>query len=249
MKKTPKNFWLRDSVETAKATDQAPTVKLRHDPLKPSDDGNGDSHDAFATHERSGHAFGALRHKFKLGEDSETHREDRSHRPEPVLEREPENERDGHVSEDEVSSAPITHDFFDSFAAETFETTVTHKTPAEVALDGVSCMCPACLSPPIPADETAVTLPGPAAPVAVRPNQVETTDAADSTATTYSLLVGDTAQGTIGSLGDRDWFAVTLQANQTYTFAMTGTGSNNVIDPYLRLYNSTGTTELAFNDD
>jgi serralysin len=249
VKKTPKNFWLRDSQETAKASDPAPTVKLRHDPLKPTDDADGDRYDAFTTHDRPGHAFGMLRHKFNLGENADTHREDRAYRPEPEFARQDEDERDGHDADHDNSSAPLSLDSFDSASTWTFEATVTHKTPAEVAVDGLRCMCPACLSPPQPADDAGLTLPGPVASAAVRPNQVETTDAAAGTGTTYSLLLGDTAQGTIGSLGDRDWFAVTLQANQTYTFAMTGTGSDNVIDPYLRLYNSTGTTELAFNDD
>ena len=249
MKKTPKNFWLRDSQDTAKATDQAPTAKLRHDPLKSADEGYGEGYDALATHERPLQAFGMLHHKFKRGEDSDTHREDRAYRPEPERAHQDEDEREGHDARDDMSSVSLTRDDFDSISNGTFEVNVTHKTPAEVSVDGLRCMCPACLSPPQPADEAAVTLPGPAAPIAVRPNQIETTDAADTTATTYALALGETAQGTISSFGDRDWFAVTLQANQTYTFAMTGTGSNNVIDPYLRLYNSTGTTELAFNDD
>ncbi|MEQ1755715.1 MAG: M10 family metallopeptidase C-terminal domain-containing protein, partial [Micropepsaceae bacterium] len=81
------------------------------------------------------------------------------------------------------------------------------------------------------------------------PNIIETADAAGNTGTVYQLQIGQSAQGTLGVVGDRDWFAVDLQANQIYSFAMTGTGSNNVIDPYLRLMSSNGLTELLADDD
>lgn len=70
------------------------------------------------------------------------------------------------------------------------------------------------------------------------PNIIEAVDAAAGSATAYTLSVGQTAQGALGSNGDHDWYRVTLTAGQTYTFAMTGTGTNNVRDPYLRLYDS-----------
>jgi len=79
-------------------------------------------------------------------------------------------------------------------------------------------------------------------------NVVETTDAANGAGTTYTLAAAQTALGTLGSLGDHDWYRVTLTAGQTYTFAMTGIGTNNVVDPYLRLYNSSSTL-VAENDD
>ena len=78
---------------------------------------------------------------------------------------------------------------------------------------------------------------------------IETADAAGNSGTVYQLQVGQTAQGTLGFVGDRDWFAVDLQAGQAYSFAMTGTGTNNVIDPYLRLMGPNGVTELAADDD
>jgi serralysin len=81
------------------------------------------------------------------------------------------------------------------------------------------------------------------------PDIIETTDAAAATSTAYSLSIGQTAQGTIGALGDHDWYRVNLTAGQTYTLAMVGTGVNNVQDPYLRLYDASGTTLLASNDD
>jgi serralysin len=81
------------------------------------------------------------------------------------------------------------------------------------------------------------------------PNIIETTDAAAGTSTAYSLTAGQTAQGTLSTNADHDWYAVSLVAGQTYTFAMTGTGVNNVVDPYLQLYNSAGTTVVRWDDD
>ena len=81
------------------------------------------------------------------------------------------------------------------------------------------------------------------------PDVLETTDAAGSTATTYTLSAGQTAQGQLSSSSDHDWYRVDLVAGQTYSFAMTGTGTDNAIDTYLRLYAADGTTLLAQNDD
>ena len=46
------------------------------------------------------------------------------------------------------------------------------------------------------------------------PNVIETTDAAASTATIYTLNVGDTAQGVLSSSSDHDWYRVNLVAGQ-----------------------------------
>jgi hypothetical protein len=81
------------------------------------------------------------------------------------------------------------------------------------------------------------------------PTVIEITDAAANTGTAYTLSVGQTAQGLLSSTSDHDWYRVDLVAGQTYTFAMTGTGANNVVDTYLRLYASNGTTLLAQDDD
>lgn len=89
------------------------------------------------------------------------------------------------------------------------------------------------------------------APVALAAGRVtETTDAAASTATTYSLAIGKTAQGQVGTTGDHDWFKVDLVAGQTYTFALVATGVTtvNLDDAYLVLRNSAG-TQLAADDD
>jgi hypothetical protein len=85
----------------------------------------------------------------------------------------------------------------------------------------------------------------------VLPNLVETTDAVASTSTTYSLGIGQTAQGNLSTGSDHDWWRVNLVAGQTYTFAEIGTGLNRVGgngDTYLRLRDSTG-SQITFNDD
>ena len=81
------------------------------------------------------------------------------------------------------------------------------------------------------------------------PNFFETTDAAAGTSTAYTLRVGQTAQGVLNANGDHDWFSVDLAANQTYTFALVGTGVNNVQDTFLSLYAADGVTLAASNDD
>nr|WP_169618103.1 M10 family metallopeptidase C-terminal domain-containing protein [Ruegeria sp. PR1b] len=71
----------------------------------------------------------------------------------------------------------------------------------------------------------------------------ETRDAEASVQTGYSISVGDIFTGALGYLGDRDWVAVTLEAGQAYTITLTGANSGNgtLPDPYLRLYDSSGT--------
>jgi hypothetical protein len=81
------------------------------------------------------------------------------------------------------------------------------------------------------------------------PNIIEIADAAAGVSTAYVLGVGQTAQGMLGTNGDHDWYRVNLVAGQTYTFAMTGTGINNVQDTFLQLYNANGSTIVTSNDD
>ena len=88
-----------------------------------------------------------------------------------------------------------------------------------------------------------------AASAGTLPTVTETADAAGNTGTAYGIAVAQSAQGQISSLSENDWYAVNLVAGQTYTFALTGTGTNNLQDPYLRLYAGNGTTLLAQNDD
>lgn len=74
---------------------------------------------------------------------------------------------------------------------------------------------------------------------------IEATDAAAGTGTGYTINVGDTFSGTLGASGDRDWVAVDLTAGQTYEVALTGV---TLSDPYLRIYDDTGTL-IYYNDD
>ena len=76
----------------------------------------------------------------------------------------------------------------------------------------------------------------------------ETADAAASATTAYSLAIGKSAQGQLGTAGDHDWYGVNLVAGQTYTFAMVGTGISGVNDSYLRLYSGAG-AQIAYDDD
>jgi serralysin len=81
------------------------------------------------------------------------------------------------------------------------------------------------------------------------PDIFETADAAASTATAYSLSPGQTAQGRLSTNGDHDWYAVNLVAGQTYTFAMVGTGTAGVANPYLQIYGPGGGSVVASNDN
>ncbi|TWI92761.1 peptidase M10/serralysin-like protein [Roseibium hamelinense] len=75
----------------------------------------------------------------------------------------------------------------------------------------------------------------------------ETTDAAASTGTIYSMSAGDTFEGSL-SFGDSDWVRVELTAGTSYTLDLFGSGSNGVADTVLRLHNNSGDL-VAFNDD
>ena len=69
------------------------------------------------------------------------------------------------------------------------------------------------------------------------------TDLAEATDTAGRVRVGESATGEIDEGGDRDWFAVTLEAGKTYRFDLEGSGTNagTLRDPYLRgIYNSEG---------
>ena len=56
------------------------------------------------------------------------------------------------------------------------------------------------------------------------------------TETTGAVEVGGSATGKIGEVGDRDWFAVELDAGRTYQIDLKGsrTGNGTLTDPYLR---------------
>ena len=65
-------------------------------------------------------------------------------------------------------------------------------------------------------------------------------DLPEDTSTTGRVAVGDTATGKIGTQGDRDWFAVELEAGRIYRIDLEGswTGAGTLVDSYLRgVYN------------
>ena len=61
-------------------------------------------------------------------------------------------------------------------------------------------------------------------------------DYASTTQTTGAVAVGSSTTGEIETSGDRDWFAVTLEAGKTYRIDLEGskTGSGTLRNPYLR---------------
>ncbi len=69
-----------------------------------------------------------------------------------------------------------------------------------------------------------------------------------STGTSSSLSSGSYVRGYVNTGGDQDWYAISLVAGHTYTFAESGFGTGALSDAYLRLFNSSG-TQIAFDDD
>ena len=83
-----------------------------------------------------------------------------------------------------------------------------------------------------------VTLPGP--------------DLAADASTAGTIAVGGSVQGAIDSAGDVDWFAVTLEAGETYRLDLAGkpTADGTLADPYLNgVYNSDGKIIAGTSDD
>lgn len=75
-------------------------------------------------------------------------------------------------------------------------------------------------------------------------------DYTGSTATTGRATVGGSSSGNLETVGDLDWFKVSLVSGNSYIFTLTSTGAaTGLEDPYLRLYSSDGTTLIAENDD
>ena len=60
-------------------------------------------------------------------------------------------------------------------------------------------------------------------------------DYSDAAAEAGSVAVGSSATGTLETVGDRDWFAVTLEAGETYRISLEGspTGKGTLSDPRL----------------
>lgn len=66
--------------------------------------------------------------------------------------------------------------------------------------------------------------------------------------TTGKVAAGGSAPGQLESVNDQDWFSVSLTAGQQYTFALDGAATNGLEDPFLSLYDSSGTL-ISSNDD
>ena len=69
--------------------------------------------------------------------------------------------------------------------------------------------------------------------------------------TTGTVAVGGSATGEIESSGDRDWFAVTLEAGKAYRIDLEGsrTGAGTLSDPYLRGIHDADGNLIAGTDD
>ncbi|SMO68551.1 M10 family metallopeptidase [Paracoccus laeviglucosivorans] len=76
--------------------------------------------------------------------------------------------------------------------------------------------------------------------------RTETSDAPAGFGTPYSMNVGDSFNGWIGS-GDHDWVRINLQPG-TYVISLEGVGSARLTDAYLTVMNSSGLT-IAVDDD
>jgi serralysin len=81
-------------------------------------------------------------------------------------------------------------------------------------------------------------------------NSSEGSDAAASTATTYSISVGDVFSGNLSSAADEDWISAELVAGENYVIWVNGTGDSNnaVLDTTLTIRDSSGGF-LQTNDD
>lgn len=62
------------------------------------------------------------------------------------------------------------------------------------------------------------------------------------------VTVGGSATGTVETARDTDWFAVDLQAGQSYTVAASGTGAEALRDTVLWVYDAAGFS-IAYDDD
>lgn len=75
-----------------------------------------------------------------------------------------------------------------------------------------------------------------------------TDDYKNDTTTIGSMPPGSSVTGVIETVGDADWFGITLIANTIYTINLDSASGSSLYDPYLRLYNSAGTL-IAYDDD
>lgn len=73
-------------------------------------------------------------------------------------------------------------------------------------------------------------------------------DYSNTTNTNGQLSANSYITGSIEQVGDNDWFAIDLNANQNYTFNLDTLATNGLIDPLLNLYDGDGTL-ITRNDD
>ena len=79
-----------------------------------------------------------------------------------------------------------------------------------------------------------------------------TDDFTNTPSTNGAINVGGTANGTIETASDTDWFKITLSAGRQYRFDLEGnaTGQGTLGDPYTSIRNPvTGATKLKEDDD
>ncbi|GAA0569802.1 glycosyl hydrolase family 17 protein [Rhizomicrobium electricum] len=77
-----------------------------------------------------------------------------------------------------------------------------------------------------------------------------TNGAFGSEQTGHDLAIGGTASDSIGTSGDKDWFAVAVTAGQTYTFTLSGVdgGNGTLADPFLAICDGHGVRLTYAND-
>ena len=75
-----------------------------------------------------------------------------------------------------------------------------------------------------------------------------TDDYAATIKTSGTVTAGGSKTGQLESVGDQDWFSVSLTAGQQYTFALDSAATNALADPFLSLYDPNG-TRITSNDD
>lgn len=75
-------------------------------------------------------------------------------------------------------------------------------------------------------------------------------DFGGNTTTNGILAIGGSVQGSIGTPLDKDWFAVSLVAGETYEFSLSGAdgGGGTLADPFMRVRDPFGQS-LVFNED
>lgn len=70
----------------------------------------------------------------------------------------------------------------------------------------------------------------------------------DNRSTTYSVSIGGAQTGIVNTSGDKDWYRIDLQAEQSYVFELRADGASPLPDAYLELRDSGG-NRIAIDDD